>query len=78
MSSLVIELPAEVRAEVARRAGDGAAAEAAWVAAAVRERLAACAELDYLEARAACGSRAAFELALSQAPAVPPEPGDEW
>jgi hypothetical protein len=77
LSELRIELPPELRAEVARRAGDGPVAEAAWVADAIRERLAACAELEYWEARAARGSRAAFERVLAKVPAAPPLPGDE-
>jgi hypothetical protein len=77
MSELRIELPPDVRAEVARRAGGDSAAEAAWVAEAVRERLAALAQLEYLEARAARGSRAAFERVLAKVPAVEPAPGDE-
>ncbi len=78
MSELRVELPPEVRAEVARRAGGGPAAEAAWVADAVRERLAACADLEYLEARAARGSREAFDRVLAKVPAADPMPGDEW
>ena len=78
MSELVIALPPEVRAEVARRAGGGPEAEAAWVAEAVRERLAACAAMEYLAARGARGSREAFERALDKAADGPPVPGDEW
>lgn len=78
MSEIRIELPPDVRAEVARRAGGDPTAEAQWVADAVRERLAALAELEYLEARAARGSRAAFERVLDKVPATEPLPGDEW
>ncbi len=78
MSELRIELPPDVRAEVARRAGGDPTAEAAWVADAVRERLAALAELEYLEARAARGSREAFERVLAKAPATDAASGDEW
>ena len=78
MSELVIELPAEVRAEVARRAGAEPAAVAAWVADAVRERLAACAAREYMAARGALGSREAFDRVLAKAADAPPAPGDEW
>jgi hypothetical protein len=44
---------------------------------AVREKLAACAQLEYLEGRAARGSREAYERVLARAPAVEPAPGDE-
>jgi hypothetical protein len=51
--------------------------ESAWVAEAVREKLAACAELEYLEGRAARGSQEAFARVLAKVPAVEPIPGDE-
>jgi hypothetical protein len=41
------------------------------------EKLAACAELEYLEGRAAKGSRAAYERVLGKVPAATPVPGDE-
>jgi len=47
------------------------------VADAVREKLAACAQLEYLENRAARGSREAYERVLAKVPAAPPVPGDE-
>ena len=77
MNEMRIELPPDVRAEVARRAGGDPSAESAWVADAVRERLAALAELEYLEVRAARGSREAFERVLAKVPATEPLPGDE-
>ena len=51
--------------------------ESAWVADAVREKLAACAQLEYLKARAARGSRHAFERVLAKVLAIEPVPGDE-
>ena len=77
MNSFVVELPPELQAEVARRAGQQPGGESAWVADAVREKLQACAELEYLETRAARGSREAYDRVLSKVPAVPPVPGDE-
>lgn len=77
MNELRIELPPEVRAEVARRAGREPGAEAVWVAEAVQERLAACAELDYLARRAARGHREAFERVMAKVPSAEPVPGDE-
>lgn len=77
MSHFVVELPAELQAEVARRASQNPGGESAWVAEAVREKLAACAQLEYLEARAARGSRDAYERLLAKVPAVEPVPGDE-
>lgn len=77
MSGFQIELPAELRAEVARWASDGPDGESAWVAEAVREKLAACAELAYLEGRAARGSQEAFDRVLAKVPAAQPVAGDE-
>jgi hypothetical protein len=77
MNSFVVELPAELQAEVARRASQKPGGESAWVADAVREKLAACAQLEYLEARAARGSREAYQRVLAKVPAVEPMPGDE-
>jgi hypothetical protein len=77
MNAFVVELPAELKAEIARRAGEVPGGESAWVAQAVREKLAACAELEYLEGRAAKGSREAFERVLAKVPAAGPAPGDE-
>ena len=78
MNGLVIDLPPDVRAEVDRRTGHDPDAAAAWMADAVRERLAACAQLDYLDARAARGSREAFDRVLAKVPATDSVPGDEW
>lgn len=77
MRTITLDLPDDLRSEVARRAGADPAREAAWVAEAVRERLAALAELEYLEQRAVRGSREAFDRVLNAVPATPPLPGDE-
>ena len=77
MNGFVVELPAELQAEVVRRASQKPGGESAWVADAVREKLAACAQLEYLENRASRGSREAYERALAKVPAAPPVPGDE-
>jgi hypothetical protein len=77
MKGFIVELPAELQAEVARRAGQQPGGEAAWVANAVREKLAACAQLEYLETRAARGTRDAYQQVLAKVPAVDPLPGDE-
>ena len=77
MSTFSIELPAELRAEVARRVGQAPGGEAAWMAEAVREKLAATAELEYLVARAARGSPGAYEQVLAKVSDAVPLPGDE-
>ncbi len=76
MTGFEVELPAELWAEIVRRAGSGPCGETAWVIEAVREKLAACAEVEYLEKRAARGDRAAFDRVLAKVPPVPPLPGD--
>jgi len=76
MNRFIVELPADLQADVARRASQQPGGESAWVADAVREKLAACAQLEYLEARAARGSREAYERVLAKVPAVEPVPGD--
>ncbi|MBM4070532.1 MAG: toxin-antitoxin system HicB family antitoxin [Planctomycetes bacterium] len=77
MKGFVVELPAELQAEVVRRASDKLSSQSAWVADAVREKLAACDQLEYLEARAARGSREAYERVLAKVPAVEPVSGDD-
>jgi hypothetical protein len=77
MNGFVVELPVELQAEVARRASQKPGGESEWVADAVREKLEASAQMEYLEARASRGSREAYERVLSKVPAVPPLPGDE-
>jgi hypothetical protein len=77
MSGFIVELPAELQAEVAGRASQTPGGESAWVADAVREKLVACAQLEYLEARAARGSVDAYKRVLAKVPAVEPVPGDE-
>lgn len=77
MNGFVVELSAELQAEVARRSSQKPGGESAWVEDAVREKLAACAQIECLEARAARGSRDAYERVLAKVPAVEPVPGDE-
>ena len=77
MNAFVVELPADPQAAVARVAEPKPGGESEWVADAVREKLEACAQLEYLEGRTARGSREAFDRVLSKVPAAPPLPGDE-
>lgn len=77
MSALLAELPPDLRARVAEAASERGVSEAAWLAEAALEKLAAAKELAYLAERAQRGSRAAFQRVLDRVPAAPPEPGDE-
>lgn len=76
MSTLVLEVPDAVREAVAGEAARRGLTEAAWLEEAVREKLAAEAELAQLRARAARADRAAFDAVLSKVPVAPPELGD--
>jgi hypothetical protein len=77
MNHFIVELPGELQADVSRRASQQPGGASAWVADAVREKLAACDQLEYLEARTARGSREAYERVLAKVPTVEPVPGDE-
>lgn len=77
MSTLVLEVPDGVRAAVAGEAARRGVSEAVWLEEAVREKLAADAELAPLRARAARANRAVAEAVLSKVPDAPPDPGDE-
>ena len=77
MSDLVLEFPESLRAVVAREASRRGVSESAWIEEAVREKLAAEAEMAYLAGRGAGANRAAYDGALDRVPAAPPEPGDE-
>jgi hypothetical protein len=71
MNTLTIEVPDDLRGEIARRTGPRGMSESAWVLEAVREKLAADAQLEYLEAREA------YDRVLAKVPAADPMPGDE-
>ena len=77
MSAFRVELPEELRVEVADRLARRGISESAWVEEAGREKLAADAESEALAVRASRGNRAASERILGRVPDVPPDPGDE-
>ena len=77
MSALRVELSEELRFELADRLARRGISESAWVEEAVREKLAADAELEALAVRASRGNRAAYERILGKVPDVPPDPGDQ-
>jgi hypothetical protein len=76
MTGFLVELPMELRAEIVKRAGVKPGDEAAWIAEAVREKLAAHAELEYLLERGNRGRRDRYEEVLSKVPASLPLPED--
>ncbi len=77
MRPLQIELPPELRMEIARLAATTPGGESAWVAEAIREKLAAQAAAEHLSARAERGDRAFYERILAKVPITEPLPGDE-
>jgi hypothetical protein len=78
MSVLQVSLPPELQSELTELGLLDESALAAWVADAVREKLAAAKQLAYLEARAARGNRDAFHQVLAKVPAVEPAEEDRW
>lgn len=75
MSAFMVELPSDLQEELRGLGLVEPAPLAAWVAEAVREKLAAAKQLAYLTERAARGNREAFRQVLAKVPAV--EPAEE-
>ena len=75
MKSIQIELPTELSTELQRLGLVEVSGIAEWVADAIRQKLSAAKQLQYLESRAQRGSREKFLETLSKVPAI--EPGEE-
>ncbi len=78
MSVLQVELPSELQSELRNLGLVDESHLAAWVAEAVREKLAASKQKAYLEERAKRGDREGFVRALGKVPPVEPEEDDRW
>jgi hypothetical protein len=78
MSVLQVELPPELQSELRDLGLVDESHLAAWVAEAVREKLAASKQQTYLEGRAARGDREAFRRVLGKVPPVEPAEEDRW
>ncbi len=78
MNVLQVELPPELQSELREIGLVDESRLAAWVAEAVREKLAASRQQAYLEARAARGNREAFRQVLGKVPPVEPADEDRW
>lgn len=78
MSVLQVELPSELQSELKELGLVDEARLAAWVAEAVREKLAASKQRAYLEERAARGNPNAFRQVLAKVPPVEPAEEDRW
>ena len=78
MTVLQVELPSELQLELRELGLLDESRLAAWVAEAVREKLAASKQLAYLKGRAARGDRDAFRQVLANVPPVEPTDEDRW
>jgi hypothetical protein len=78
MSVLQVELPSELQSELRNLGLVDELHLAAWVAEAVREKLAASKQQAYLEERATRGDRESFRQVLGKVPTVEPAEEDRW
>ena len=77
MSTLTIQLPDSIRAQVEELAQrDGITADQ-FLATAAAEKVSALRTVDFLKAEAAQGRGEDWDFVLSRVPARPPLPGDE-
>ena len=77
MSTLTIQLPDSIRAQVEELAQrDGITADQ-FLATAAAEKVSALRTVDFLKAEAAQGRAEDWDFVLSHVPARPPLPGDE-
>jgi predicted transcriptional regulator len=77
MSSITVRLPESLHKNLRSIAKKDNVSINQLISSAVAEKVSALMTEDYLEARAARGSREAFEAALAKVPHVPPAPRDE-
>jgi hypothetical protein len=76
MSTLSLRLPDSLHRRVKELAAEEGISINQFVATAVAEKMSALMTEDYLQERAARGSRARYEEALSRVPDVEPDPRD--
>jgi hypothetical protein len=78
MSVLQVELPSDIQSELRALGLVEESHLAAWVAEAVREKLATSKQLAYLKGRAARGEREAFRQVLDKVPPAELVDEDRW
>jgi hypothetical protein len=78
MKTIQVELPNDLRAELEELGLREESGIAEWVADAVRQKLSAAKQLQYLEARAARGNLDEFRKVLAKVPAAEPPAEDRW
>lgn len=76
MSTLSLRLPDSLHKRVKELASEEGISINQFIATAVAEKMAALMTEDYLQERAARGSRARYEAALAQVPDVEPDEND--
>jgi predicted transcriptional regulator len=77
MTALSLRLPQSLHQKVSELAEREGISINQLISSAVAEKMSALMTEDYLEARAARGSRRKFEAALAKVPDVAPDPNDE-
>ncbi len=77
MSTLTIQLPDSIQAEVEMLSERDGITPAQFLALAAAEKVSALKTVDFLRSEAAKGSAEDWEFVLSRVPARPPLPGDE-
>jgi len=78
MSTVSFNLPDSVYKKIQELADREGISVDQFLATAAAEKLAAFTSLEYLEQRAARGSREQLQRILDRVPHVPPDPGDEF
>jgi predicted transcriptional regulator len=77
MTALSLRLPQSLHQKVSELAEREGISINQLISSAVAEKMSALMTEDYLETRAARGSRRKFDAALAKVASVPPDPGDE-
>jgi hypothetical protein len=78
MSTLSLRLPSSLHKQIREVAKQEGVSINQLITTAVAEKLSALMTVEYLEERAARGSREAFEEVLARVPEVPPKEEDRW
>ena len=77
MNTVNIQIPDSYHTAVQNISAKGNMSINQFIISAIAEKIAACETQDYLQARAAKGSRKAFEAILNKVPNIPAPPYDE-
>ncbi len=78
MSATSFDIPPDLRKEMENLGIQGELSISEWIADAVRQKLAAAKQLQYLQQRAARGNLKEIRRVLASVPAVDPGDDDRW